>query len=632
MPFTAKSKIIFTKALFHKTFALIFCSIDVELIENPWHSGMMKLKLLSLFSILILALAILFFNFLNTKNKYLFYNGNIFTAADTIISNEAVLVENGKIVFVGKEAIAKKRAGLFVRKINLNGNTLMPGLVDAHMHPQSAGLKMLMCNLNYEPLTIEQMNSKIQKCLDREANAKPDDWLVIINWFEQEMLPKGYIPTFRDFESLNTKRPIYVKNSFGHAGLLNKRGMEIVNLKSQKEREGGKIVRDKNGEPTGRLEDAARDIISEILPQPSAQENLLAAERAQKHMNQQGVTTILDAYTDIETMQAYKSLYTDEKLSLRPHFAVLIDPAKETDNSKSIAELIRQKQMFDQGAPKPEPSLSVHTAKIFLDGTVALPSKTGNLLEPYWENHGTEKTPHWQPSNDNGPDIYVSKEALIELMLGLNDLGIDSHMHADGDGAVNFALNAIEEAQKQRPNFKTRPAIAHCELVSPNDYSRFAKLNALPVLSFQWGKPAADTWEGSKDILGPKRHAVFEPQGLLHNAGAKIVFGSDWPVDPLNQWLALQVAITRQAIGEDKSKYPMRLGVDPALKLNDALKAMTINAAYSLHMESYIGSIEVGKFADLIILDRNIFKTPPTEIANTKVRLTMLGGKIIYKE
>ena len=592
----------------------------------------MKSKLSIILLLCCVGIALFWIYANNFGNSYLFYNGNVFTAAEYKDAKNAVVVKNGKITFVGDDQNAEKAAGWFSRKINLKGNTIMPGIIDGHMHPQSAGLKMLMCNLNYEPLTVGQMNSRIQGCLDKETDKGPNEWLVVINWFEQEMIPSGYVPNFRDLDALRTQRPVYIKNSFGHAGLLNRRGIDLVNLNSQKEREGGKIVRDANGEPTGRLEDAARDIISEILPKPSVEANLQAAERAQAAMNAQGITTFLDAYTDIETMEAYKSLYSQSNLKLRPHFAVLIDPAKEPNNAKSVNELMRQKEMFDQGAQNIHPSLSVHTAKIFLDGTVALPSQTGNLLEPYLENKGGKTKPDFRASNNRGPDIYVSKESLIDLMVKLDDLGIDTHFHADGDGAVNFALNTTEQMQRQRPNFKTRTAIAHCELTAPSDFARFAKLGALPVLSFQWGKPAADTWEGSKDILGPERHAIFEPQGLLYNAGARIVFGSDWPVDPLNQWLALQVALTRKAIGKDREKYPMKLGIDPALSLEAALKAMTINSAYSLHIEKYTGSIEVGKFADLIILDRNLAKTPIDEIANTKVKMTIVGGIIVYQD
>lgn len=560
---------------------------------------------------------------------FVFSNGHIFTASNQ--EAEAIAIKDGIIVYVGSASGSQQLIGRRTNQIDLHGRMLMPGLVDGHMHPQSAGLKMMMCNLNYDALTIEQLNSRVQACVDAEPNAGPNDWLVVINWFEQNMLPSGTVLKYQDLSSIHTNRPIYIRNSFGHAAQLNGRGMEIVSLATQAERAGGTIVRDANGQPTGRLEESAKDIVSEILPQPNEAQNLQATTMAIAAMNAQGITTILDAYTDIETMTAYKTLRTQGKLTLRPHFAVLIDPDKEPDNAKSVAEVARERAMFDEGAPTINPSLSVHTAKMFLDGVIAAPSFTGVMVEPYFTNHGTDESPHFTPGTSNGPAPYINRANLADLVTRLAEVGIDSHMHADGDGAVRLALDAIEDTKKAHPEFNLRPAIAHAEIVHPADYGRFAQTGALPVLSFQWGKPAADTIEGAKDYMGPYRHALLEPQGLLDIYGARVVFGSDWPVDPLNEWLALQVAITRAPVGEDKNKYQGRLGVDPGLSLDRALRAMTIDAAFSLRVENVVGSLEVGKFADLIILDRDLFKTPNEEIADTKVDLTMVGGKVVFE-
>jgi predicted amidohydrolase YtcJ len=573
----------------------------------------------------LLSAAILLFATPAIAQDYVIYNGNVFTAASQKNAT-AVVVSDGLIKYVGSDKAALKLAPK-ARKINASGNTIMPGLIDAHMHPQSGGLRMSGCSLNYLSLTMDEMNARIQKCLDEDKDAGPNDWLVVAAWYEQEMKPTGFVPSYKDFDALKTTRPIFIRNSFGHAAQLNRNAVELVNLKNQKERAGGIIVRDKDGNPTGRLEESARDIVFEILPPPTEKQNLVAAQTAIKAMNAQGITSIFDAYTDIETMTAYKTIHVMGQLTLRPHFAVLIDLDKEPSIDKNIAEVISQRKTFDQGAAKVKPSLSVHTAKIFMDGTNALPSLTGAMLEPYFE----EKDGKWVHGTNYGIKPYIDKDRLSEIIGKLSDLGIDSHIHTDGDNAVRTSLDATEQAMKTRPKFSTRTALAHCELVSPEDFGRFAKLNVLPVLSFQWQRPAADTWEGSKDVLGAKRFEIIEPAGYLHNAGAKIVFGSDWPVDPLDEWLALQIGVTRKALPEDRTKYPERLGKDPGLSLDTALKAMTINAAYSLHSEKYTGSLEKGKFADIIVLDRDILKTKVDEISKTKVKMTMVGGKVVYE-
>lgn len=561
----------------------------------------------------------------------IYVNGKIYTAGDDEMAT-AFAIKDGKFIYVGDNIGARKLKGTKTAEVDFKGNFVMPGIIDGHTHPQSAGLKMRMCSLNYEALTMPQMLSRIQACLDKEKDKTSNDWLVVINWFEQGMSPTGFSPSYKDLEGLKTDRPVYVKNSFGHAAILNKKGIETVDLQNQKDRAGGIIVKDKDGKVTGRLEDAARDIISEKLPKPNETENLRAAEAAIAAMNAQGITTILDAYTDIETMTAYKSLKVQDKLTLRPHFAVMLDPDKEPDNQKLIDELLSQRKQFYEEDNGANAVLKVHTAKLFLDGVIAAPSLTGFMHEPYFENFGSKEKPEWLPGTSNGVKPYIELAKLTDLMTKLSDAGIDIHMHADGDGAVKLAFDAFEAMKKNRPDSKSKAAIAHAEIVDPDDFARFGKLGVNPVLSFQWGKPAADTIDGLKDVLGPYRHAIVEPQGLLQLYGAEIVFGSDWPVDPLDEFLALQVAITRRAIDEDAKKYPGRLGIDPGLDIKTALNAMTINGAIALKEETKIGSIEKEKFADFIVLDKNLLTAAPETISKTKVLMTVVGGKIVYQK
>jgi predicted amidohydrolase YtcJ len=179
------------------------------------------------------------------------------------------------------------------------------------------------------------------------------------------------------------------------------------------------------------------------------------------------------------------------------------------------------------------------------------------------------------------------------------------------------------------PELDTRPAIAHDESVDPADYARYRALNVVPVLSLQWGKRAADTIVGARDQMGPDRFSRLEPSGFLAKAGAPVAYGSDWPVDPLNEWFALKVGVTRQndpAAGPD---YVAPLP-GPALTIAQAAHAITTGAAYELREEKVAGSLEPGKFADLILIDRDIFTGNPAAIADTKVQMTMVGGKVVY--
>jgi len=285
---------------------------------------------------------------------------------------------------------------------------------------------------------------------------------------------------------------------------------------------------------------------------------------------------------------------------------------------------------FDGGDIVKDPGITVRNAKLFLDGVISAPALTGAVLEPYRINTGTAEHPHWAAGTDHGPEIYFPEKKLAALLIALGKSGIDPHMHADGDGAVHAALNGIAAMRKALPNADIRPAIAHDEIVAPSDLKRYKQLNAIPVLSFQWEKPGGDTL-GLTDYFGPERMKILEPAGILAQSGARIAYGSDWPVDALNEWFALKVGVTRSNTPDAAPEYKGRLGTDPGLSPEAVLRAITINSAYELHQDQETGSLEVGKLADLIVLDRNPLKIPHEDIANTKVLKTVVGGKVVYE-
>jgi predicted amidohydrolase YtcJ len=185
--------------------------------------------------------------------------------------------------------------------------------------------------------------------------------------------------------------------------------------------------------------------------------------------------------------------------------------------------------------------------------------------------------------------------------------------------------------RKEHPPQAIRAAVAHDEIVDPSDFGRFGAVDAVPVLSFQWEKPAADTVAGARDYLGPARYRYIEPAAFLSDAGARIAFGSDWPVDPLDEWLALKVAVTRTDKPDAEPQYRGRLGEDRGLSRKAALRAITLNAAYELHQDETTGSLEPGKLADFIIIDRDFLQIPADEIAQTKVLRTVVGGQVVYE-
>jgi len=562
----------------------------------------------------------------------IYRNGYIYTVDARSNTAEALAVRDGVIVYVGDETGVQKFAGRKTKIVDLDGHMMMPGLVDAHMHPLSGGLKLVSCSLNYAALTVDEFRERIQGCLDDSRDKEPDGWLEVESWFQQNMLPPGTEVGFADLDLLDTRRPILVRSSFGHTTLANSRALELAGISSSTpDPENGKIAHDKNGQPSGIFEDAAQSLFDDLLPETTDGERVVAALASVGEMNAQGITSFLDASAEYSDVNAYATLQQQGELTIRSHFAVLVGEEPGQSAEEAVESVLKIAREFDQGPITPRPTITVRNAKLFLDGVIAAPSLTGTMLEPYFENRGTDEEPHWAPGDNKGPPPYFSAADLRAYLLQLAAAGIDPHIHADGDGATRYALDGFAAMRKQYAPQDIRAAIAHVEIVDPSDFARFAELDVIPVPSFQWAKPASDTIEGLRDYLGPVRFKYVEPLGFLHEAGARIAYGSDWPVDPLNEWFALKVGVTRTSAPDAPPRYAGRLGEDPGLSRDTVVRAITINSSYALHQEAETGSLEVGKFADLIVLDRNLFEIPAEEIADIKVLLTVVGGEVVYE-
>jgi predicted amidohydrolase YtcJ len=564
-----------------------------------------------------------------------YQHGAVYTVDQGGEVAQALAISGGRITYVGSDAGAQQLIGKNTTVIDLAGRTVMPGLIDGHMHPVAAGMDLLKCNLSYSSLTVAQFRARIQICLDERSKTEgPDSWLEVVNWFRYGMGAEAAGVDRKVLDSLKTQRPIIVHDSFGHSSLVNSRALMLAKVTKQtQDPVGGRIARDAAREPTGILEDAAQESIGALLPKPTAADHVAGARAALKALRQQGVTAFLDAVGTDQDIEAFTTIEREGALTARAHFAPLIRPADAQTSAaarQAVAKLIATAKKYDQGAIRPTPSISVHQAKLFMDGVINAPANTGALLESYLVNHGTGQAPKFEPAARREPDVYFPAPVLEEILTDLGRNNIDPHLHTDGDGAVRAGLDAVKALRAALPGRDVRPAFAHCELVDPADYPRFRELNVIPVLSFQWEKPASDTIDGVVDSLGASRASRVEPAGWLADKGARIAYGSDWPVDPLDEWFALQVGVTRKARPGAPPEYSGRLGKDPGLSQAAVLQAITLNAAYELHEDRSIGSLEVGKLADLIVLDRDVATVSPDRIAGTKVLRTVVGGRVVY--
>jgi predicted amidohydrolase YtcJ len=557
-------------------------------------------------------------------------NGIVYTADAGGAIAQALAIQGGKIVYVGDDAGLAPFLGPATVRVDLAGRFLMPGLVDGHMHPVEAGSTLLKCSLHYDALTVVEFQRRIQACLDGTDSAGPDDWLEVVSWFQESMRPAGVTTSRGTLDALDTKRPVVVRSSFGHTMLANSRALELARVTAATpDPLGGRIWRGADGEPTGLLEDAAQDALDALLPKPTAADDERAALAALDAMKRQGITSFLDASAAEEDIAAFAAARQSGKLTARAHFAVTIEPEEAADPAAAVARVMSLRARYDEGVVAPTPGITVRNAKLFLDGVIAAPALTGAMLQPYRRNAGTAEEPRWVEGTNRGPAVYFPATALGATLIALGRAGIDPHMHADGDAAVRAGLDGVAALRKALPAADIRPAIAHDEIVAPADFGRYKALDTTAVLSFQWGKPAGDTL-GLRDYFGPERMKILEPSGLLAAAGARIAFGSDWPVDALDEWFAFKVGVTRTNAPDAPAEFRGRLGDDPGLSPEAVLRAATINAAYELHQDDVTGSLHAGKFADLIVLDRNPLAVPPEEIAGARVLETVVGGEVVY--
>jgi predicted amidohydrolase YtcJ len=558
-------------------------------------------------------------------------NGYVFTVDANATVAEAIAVKDGHILYVGSNSGTDALVGPKTQVTDLKGHMVMPGLVDGHMHPDAGGQQLTTCNLDYAPLTRRQFQARIQACLDADPGAPPDKWLMVSNWYRQFMRPPGADATKATLDALKTKRPIVVSSSDGHSQVVNSRGLKLAGIAAKTpDPVGGSIAHDARHQPTGILEDEAGSLVLRAIPPAKPEDLVTAASAALDAMRRQGVTTFLDAMATPDTMTAYTTLQKAGKLTARAHFAPLVNPVKAASPDEVVSWLKGLAAQFDQGAVGAAPTVTVRNAKIFMDGVLQAPAQTAGTLAPYLVDKGSKGHPDWQPGAHSG-EVYFPEDILDPLLIALGNAGFEPHIHAIGDRSVRVALNGYEQMRKALPGLDIRAAIAHAELVDPADYSRFKTLDVTPVMSFQWAKRGPDSIDGAMNQLGPARFAHMEPEGSLAAAGTRIAYGSDWPVDRLDEWFALKVGVTRTGDGKLGKAYDGPFNDDKGLSPAEVLRAITLNSSYELHQDKETGSLEPGKLADLIVLDRNPLRVPPDEIAKTTVLVTMVGGQIVYR-
>ena len=511
----------------------------------------------------------------------------------------ALVIRNGRIAYVGDDAGALAFAGPGTHALTLDGRMVLPGFHDSHCHPMTGGMRLLRCRLN-DYKTERQIYAAVRAC----AAGPKGTWLLGGGWSPEAFARGG--PSRRKLDQLVPDRPALLTTEDGFTAWVNTRALKLagvgIGLRTQVEG----IERDpRTHEPTGILKDDAVAFVKGHAPRPTEGEYREALRRSTAIANRFGITSLVDAAASEAVLDAYRAADLEGELTVRVVAAQRIDPGR---GEEQIGEMVARRDRV-RGR-----RLRADAAKLFLDGEID--RHTAAMLEPYADLPGVRG------------ELQVKPEALNALVRRLDADGFLIHMHAMGDRAVRAGLDAIEQAIQVNGSRDRRHQLAHVGVGSPEDILRFGRLGITADFQPFWAQ-ANDAANGPTEAaLGLARSRRMYPIASIAAGGWRFIASSDWPAPSMNPLDAIQVAVTRQPLdGSKPAQQPQeRVG------LATILAAYTIDAAWAAREEAIDGSIEIGKAADLVVLDRNLFRIDVLELHRARVLLTLLDGEPVYRD
>jgi predicted amidohydrolase YtcJ len=522
--------------------------------------------------------------------------GTIYTANPTQPKAEALAIAGERILRVGTRQEVEALRGSSTRLVDLSGATVVPGLQDAHGHVASLGADLSQIDLTGTP-DVEHIASLVAA---RAAHTSAGHWVVGFGW-DQNRWPVQAWPRAADLDAVSGTLPVALERVDGHATWVNSRAMSLAGItKTTPDPQGGRLIRDASGAPTGVLVDAAQSLVERVIPNLTPEEldaSILAADR---ELSRVGLTMVHDAGASSTTIAAYQRLVAAHRLSTRLY--VMISNSPETT-----------REWFARG-PLVDPSqrLNVRAVKMFADG--ALGSRGAALLSDYSDEPG------------NRGLLVTAPEALEATTKAAVQAGFQPCTHAIGDRANREMLDIYERVEAEMPGMRAlRPRIEHAQILASPDVPRFAALGV--IASMQPTHCTSDMpWAPAR--LGAARVAeeAYVWEKLL-KSGARFAAGSDFPVERPDPLPGFYAAVTRQ---DRTGQPPGGWATDQRLTRDEALAAFTIGAAYAAHAEHDLGSLEAGKLADFVVLSRDIMAVPPAEILTTTVLDTVVGGVRVY--
>jgi predicted amidohydrolase YtcJ len=529
--------------------------------------------------------------------------------ADTIIINavvhtmdpaqpvaEAVAIYANRIVAVGATKDVRKLAGPNTRTIDAQKRLLLPGFNDAHTHFLTGGFQLSSVDLR-DASSPQEFAERIKAFVAKTSQGR---WVTGGDW-DHERWPEAKLPTKELIDSFTRDTPVFVNRLDGHMALANSLALRLAGVTKQTlDPPGGVIVRDKSGEPTGILKDAAQSFVWKVMPPASFEERLEAARAASNYAASLGVTSVQDvsAGTDVGV---YQTLLDHGELKTRIY---AVSPLPDWQR------LARTGVRAHFGSEM----LRVGGLKGFADGSLG--STTALFYEPYRDDPST--------SGIAGDEMYP-EGAMLERVREADRAGLQILIHAIGDRANDVILSIYEQVERENGKRDRRFRIEHAQHLRPQDIQRFARDQ---VIASMQPYHAIDDGRWAEKRIGKERAKTTYAFRSLLDSGATLAFGTDWTVAPLNPLLTVYAAVTRRTID---GKNPKGWVPEQKISVEETVRAYTMGSAYAEFQENVKGSISVGKLADLVLLSRDIFKIDPKEIENVKVVWTMVDGRLVYE-
>ncbi|HKE30680.1 MAG TPA: amidohydrolase [Candidatus Angelobacter sp.] len=528
----------------------------------------------------------------------LLINGHVITMDRNQPSAQAIAIRQDRIVWVGKNEEARKLFGDKIRRVDLHGATVLPGIIDAHTHLVELGKSLLRLNLK----DVASPEAAVEMVKKQVASTRTDEWILGWGWDEGK-----WASAYPDNEALSRaspNNPVLLTGLHGFASWANKKALQVAGItKETKDPENGKIMRDPaTGLPTGILLNRAQELVEKKIPPMSLEQTKKAVELAARECVRNGLTSVHEARVSAMMLQAFRELIREGRLPLRIY--VMLDGA---DRALAQEWLTRGPEI------DPHHHLTIRAFKLFADG--ALGSRGAALVQPYSDAPDTKgliTTP--------AADVYGLARSSLQK-------GFQVCTHAIGDAANRMVLNSYERALHEVPEARNpRFRVEHAQVLASEDIPRFAKLGVIP--SMQPTHCTSDkAWVEKR--LGPERVKGAYAWRSLLQTGVHLPLSSDFPGETLNPFYGIYAAITRQ---DPQGNPPSGWYPEQRLTLDEALKGYTVEGAYAEFEEKDKGSIEKGKLADVTVISEDITKLSAKEILSIRVLKTFIGGKVVYEE